>query len=459
MTAQAASYRTAYALGIPILLWIAVFNGFPMLFADSGAYLRIGTEFHFPTDRPVTYGLAILPLYRIAGLWAVAVAQAIVSIWLIGRTLAVVSGRRDAPMLVIAIILLAIFSSLPWFVGQVMPDLFAGLTGLLIFLIVFGGDRLSPWERRLLPLVLAGFIAFHLSYIVVAAAVGAIAVIVAAWTGDRSRAFADGVRVGGALLLTLLGLCSINLVAAGRFRPSLAADTFLFARLLDGGVAQAPFRAACARQRLSICAMLPLVTNPRQSLPGQAYLWDGRSPRGRLEAADPARVQAEEAAVVRGTFRERPLAVVRMAADGWARQVVTARAGDGLTPYAPGMQVVRQLDRHFPAEVPAWQASRQQNGRLQAMAAWFPDRVVAFAILLGSPLILIFALRRRQMRLAGLTAVILATILSNAAACGVLSGVFDRYQSRVLWLLPLLGIIALRELGQGATISPDSARP
>src|SRR5437016_1172050 len=34
-------------------------------------------------------------------------------------------------------------------------------------------------------------------------------------------------------------------------------------------------------------------------------------------------------------------------------------------------------------------------------------------------------------------------LLANAAVCGILSGVTDRYQGRVAWVLPALGFIIL----------------
>ena len=58
--------------------------------------------------------------------------------------------------------------------------------------------------------------------------------------------------------------------------------------------------------------------------------------------------------------------------------------------------------------------------------------------LLLLPLMLLWAMRRRQWSLIGLTGLVVATLLLNAAITGDLSGPDDRYQSRVLWLLPLL---------------------
>ena len=60
---------------------------------------------------------------------------------------------------------------------------------------------------------------------------------------------------------------------------------------------------------------------------------------------------------------------------------------------------------------------------------------MAVAIVLLLPLMLLWAMRRRQWSLIGLTGLVVATLLLNAAITGDLSGPDDRYQSRVLWLL------------------------
>jgi hypothetical protein len=63
-----------------------------------------------------------------------------------------------------------------------------------------------------------------------------------------------------------------------------------------------------------------------------------------------------------------------------------------------------------------------------------------------------FLWRRHSPRLAGLTLVIAATVVANAGVTGVLSVVDDRYQCRVIWLVPLLaGIFFLDWLQQQGT--------
>jgi hypothetical protein len=61
----------------------------------------------------------------------------------------------------------------------------------------------------------------------------------------------------------------------------------------------------------------------------------------------------------------------------------------------------------------------------------------------GSILLLIL-LRRRLMRIdKAAIAVIAVGLFTNAAVCGALSGVTDRYQARVAWVLPALAFAIL----------------
>ena len=78
-------------------------------------------------------------------------------------------------------------------------------------------------------------------------------------------------------------------------------------------------------------------------------------------------------------------------------------------------------------EVPAW---------LQAIHAG-----VAVLGVAGCCVVLPFAIRRRQL-IAGFAAAVLLALLTNATITGGLSGPQDRYQSRLMWLAPLIVLVA-----------------
>ena len=67
-------------------------------------------------------------------------------------------------------------------------------------------------------------------------------------------------------------------------------------------------------------------------------------------------------------------------------------------------------------------------------------------------MILLFLWQRHSTRLAGLSLVVVATVVANALVTGVMSVVDDRYGCRVMWMIPLLaGIFLLDWLNQRET--------
>jgi hypothetical protein len=60
---------------------------------------------------------------------------------------------------------LTVTTSLPWFVAQLMPDVFTGVLVLALALLIFVPERLSPRERLWLVLFAAFIIATHQSHV------------------------------------------------------------------------------------------------------------------------------------------------------------------------------------------------------------------------------------------------------------------------------------------------------
>ncbi len=427
----------AILLGATILSWVAVANGFPLVFADSGTYLRIPLELFYPTDRPPVYGLAIgLPLW-IMGVWGIVAVQAMGSVLIIAMTLAIGGGRLHARGLVATCALLALGSSLPWFVGQIMPDVATGFVPLILFALLARPSDTPLWQRAGLAALLALLIAVHLSHVLLAVGLSGLAMVAMLLSGTGWReTVRRSLPAMLAIMVTLLGLSSLNRVAGYEFRPALSSDTFLLARLFDGHVAQPTLARLCRERALAHCAARPLVDDPSVAQPGQAYLWDQRSPLGAMLHRDRPGVIAEQRVIIRTVLRDDPGGVAALAWRGFTEQLTTVRKGV-LPPYAADMQIAHILKARLPDAYRAFAVSRQQRGALDPLK-FAPDVAVAVAVVLLLPLMLVRAIRGRRWQLLGLTGLVVATLLLNAAITGDLSGPDDRYQSRVLWLLPLL---------------------
>src|SRR6185503_11210648 len=77
-------------LAAALLLWPAWWNGYPLVFADTGTYLSQAIERYLSWDRPIFYSLFLLPLHMTVTNWPAIAAQCILVVTvlhLVRRTL------------------------------------------------------------------------------------------------------------------------------------------------------------------------------------------------------------------------------------------------------------------------------------------------------------------------------------------------------------------------------------
>lgn len=155
-----------------LLLWPALWNGFPIVFADTGTYLSQAINHHAGWDRPVFYSLFMLPLHGTVTVWPIVVVQALLAaafLWLVVHVLAEnVSGIA----FVAGVALLSGCTWLPWLVCELMPDLFTPLLVLALCLLALAPDRLPRHGRSALVGLAAFMIATQLSSLPLAGVLG-----------------------------------------------------------------------------------------------------------------------------------------------------------------------------------------------------------------------------------------------------------------------------------------------
>jgi hypothetical protein len=136
-------------LAAAFLLWPALWNGYPIVFADTGTYLTQAIHRYAGWDRPVFYSLFMLPLHATVTLWPVVIAQALLTAALLRLVCRVLLPRLPAPVFVAGVALLAAATWLPWLVSELMPDLFTPLLILSITLLAWTPQHLSRRARRM----------------------------------------------------------------------------------------------------------------------------------------------------------------------------------------------------------------------------------------------------------------------------------------------------------------------
>lgn len=435
MAERAGTPVAAVLLGGLILAWPAAWNGYPLVFADTGTYLGQALLLYLGWDRPATYSLFAHALHWRLTLWTIPVVQGLVTAHLLLLVLRRL-GRPDARSFLLACLLLAAATGLPFLVAQVMPDLFTGLLVLALWLIGFGWQCLGPWERRYVLLLATAATAFHLSHVPLAAGLAVVAGVVT-WTAHGVRpALGAAGRMLAPLGVAMLALVALNLAGHGRASLSPFGSVFVAARLIDDGPGLRTMDASCAETGWQVCAwrgQLPMGFNQ--------FLWAPDGPLSRMGGGKAWAAEASE--IVRDTLVREPGAVARETLANAARQFALFGTGDGLEPWrlVPGPEPL--IERFFPGEVAAFRASRQYGGQLQAEARMLSPLHVALGWI-GLVLLPVLAwLRRRDLPVLALCLMVLAGGVGNALVTGGLSGVNERYQGRIAWLFPFAAAAVL----------------
>ena len=418
------------AASAALLLWPAAWNGYPLVFSDTGTYLSQAAAGYVGWDRPPFYSLAILPLHLALTTWPVVIVQALaVAAAVHGLCAPLPSTSPWRPTAIVAV--LALLTPLPFFASQLMPDVFTGLVVLAIArAFALPRSRAYPPRTKVLFVaVTTALIACHLSHLLLATSL-VLALGIALRPGWRRIALASL-----PIALAALACVTVNTVAHGRVAIAPYSDVFLLARLLADGPAARTLARDCPHERWRVCAAL--AAPPKDA---DDFLW--RSD-GVLASAGGAKAVAPEAStIVRRTVAAEPLATAASALRNSATQLGMFETGDGLNAWPDG--VTPWMVRIFPAsEVAAYGEARQQQGTLTV-----PRWMIAlhFAAALTGIFGCIAAMLRGPRPLAIVAAAVLLALPVNACVTGALSGPHHRYQARIVWL-PLAVSLAAAPFG------------
>lgn len=420
-----------------LLAWPAAWNGYPLVFADTGTYLGQTLLLYLGWDRPPFYSLFLYATHWRLSLWLPVLVQALLVAHLLGLVLRVQGLGGPVPLLV-ASLALAALTSLPWLVAQLLPDLFTGVLVLALWLLGFRAPLLGRGERLWLMLLAAGSVAMHQSHIPLAfglVLLGAALLLPRALAGQRRAALFAALRMLVPVLLATLAILSMNLAAHHRFGLSPYGSVFLATRLIYDGPGRAHIARACdAGAPLAICAV-----EDRLPPHHNAFLWYPDSPLYGV-LGGPKAWSGEARAIVRGTLAEAPGAVVAAMLRNALAQLGMMRTGDGLEPWPATPGPAPLIARYFRAEQEGFRTARQQQGLLRPEAEALGHLHVALAALGALALLVLLGRRlrdRRDLPGAALAVFVLAALPGNAAVTGALSGPAHRYQARLSWLLVL----------------------
>lgn len=457
---MAASSLAAVAAAAALMMVPALWNGFPLFYFDTVDYIRVPFTWELPVFRTMPYAMMGL-LGKLAGtLWVIPLLQSLLVAYVLHESLAVFTRMPPAMTLVPVAAGVATLTGLPWFAGQIMADVFAGLVVLSLATLAFGTDQLGQRRSLALAAVVAVGICFHTSHLAVAAGLviclGALRLILRRRADEPVRLLAPLL----ALLSGVLLILSIHWATLGRPFITQPSNKLMLARLVQDGLAKRLLDDVCptGELRLKLCAYRH---HPAMQGSANSFLWSP-SPFGDLGGWQSRSLDAEASTIIRESLRRYPFGHAVAALKLTAEQFFMLETGDGLVDMREHAQYA--VGQYYPEDLIAFLRARQHQPRLSALQAarrfaggiHFSDinrlHIPVMLIALTSMLVLMGRWRRRgEWRLWGLSVVVLLALLGNAFVCGALSNPNHRYQSRLAWLPVLvIAIAAARRVGERA---------
>jgi hypothetical protein len=472
-----------------ICLWPSLFNGQPFFYPDTSAYIRgadagfsrlahhvtvwsdqdksresTGTEANGTVlarrksvssvaDKAVLAGRSIyygglLYLGEITGrLWPAVLVQAagvLVSVALTLETLGIFTWLR---FFVVSLVL-AVLTPMSFFTSFLMPDIFAAITILAAANLLALTRDASRWVAITWIALLSTALLFHDSHVLIALAMLIMAVPWALlsrgskpWKGIGAIAVALFIAFVGEVFFSF-GVT--KLVGAPPIRPP-----FLMARMIADGPGYRYLMANCPRSELTICRFL----NRLPPSSSDEFLWSTEPAKGVFAAVDPEarrKLADEQLRFVRATLAFDPVGELAAVLRNTWSQIWQL----GFDEFNYGAGERDFLVTHIP---------EPYLGRMTTTRAWndtIPTRALsagAITVTLLAVVYLVVAIARRKRYMGGgrralFVAAVVAGVISNALVCGALSRSLNRYQARVVWLLPLAALI-LRPEG-----TPDSEK-
>ncbi len=414
----------AVPLAAALLLWPAIWNGYPIVFADTGTYLSQAIHRYLGWDRPPFYSVFMLPLHTMHSVWPVVAMQAVLAVCTIRLVCDALLPGIGARWLPVVVLPLAVGTWLPFLVCQLMPDVF---TPLLVLVLCTGMPR---WRW----VAFAAFaIAAQQSSVLLAVAVSSVLTI---WHYRR-----DGAGTRQSILRTILpiplaiaGLLSVNLIGHGRLAISPFGNVFLLARIVYDGPGMDVLRRDCPAAGWRLCPYLD-----RFPALSDEFLWRSDSPI--VLAGGHKAVSAEADAIIAAALAAEPRRELRAILRNAREQMTRFASGDGLEAWP--IEVSPWIERDFPPAEVARYASSLQARSLLMLPPWLA--LLHRCAILGGTVwcgcLLPLALERRH-RAAVFLLVALAVLPVSAAITGGLSTPHDRYQSRIAWLPPFVAALS-----------------
>ncbi|MBN2493812.1 MAG: hypothetical protein JXR96_04405 [Deltaproteobacteria bacterium] len=418
-----------------LLCWMGFHNGFPLVFYDTAAYLRIGFAKILMPGRPVFYGLFVWIASLGQSPYLVILFQGLLVsylVYLLFRSLFAPSCWKLG--FLSAIVFVCLTTAASFSVSQMQVDAFTPILFLSLALFLFD-DSLSTAERVGAAAVYAFSLTTHNTHILIVGI--ALVAILLMWSNRRSRGWIRErmrrrwVVAWGLFGLALIMMPTVHYVMGNRFVVMYGSHSFIMQKLLDYGVLDAYLEESCQEKRYGLCEYAGHIPDN--------FMWDMKnSPFYKMGGWDAT--EEEYSRIIRDVLSDPGyLAICAYNSIGCSAKMLVNFDIDFVEKTDYLESAVRECFGGYERQ---YRNARQQMGSLKVEHINTLQRFAVFVSLL----LAFFAFfhpeirARIPARTKGVVLFLLAAIFLNAVVCGTLGLVLARYQNRVTWIVVLMAI-------------------
>jgi hypothetical protein len=255
------------------------------------------------------------------------------------------------------------------------------------------------------------------------------------------RIFIRGVIIA---IIPILLMLSINKSLTGRMQISRAPNVFILARMIETGVVKKYLADNCDKKDNLLCAQMDSLPNSSAE-----FLWGGKSP---LYFGDCAQLHWDDCwdeknyefgVLIRDIISSpaycKELSLIY--GKDFFRQICDFKIGI-LTSQCENSAPQRCVASRFRNEIETYMDTKQYENTLEFKNM---SMIQLFQVLLSLLFITIVLFLNKKLKIKKehivLIFLLILGILGNALTVTIFSTVIDRYQARVIWILPLIGLL------------------
>lgn len=414
---------------LALLFW-AFYNDYPLFFSsDTAMYLEAAFAKNVGPDRPILYGLFMYYISAKHSLWFVVIIQSLILSILFYCWFRYFSNSSNYLKYYLSfMVLISFFMGASFNASWLMPDIFAPISILSIGLLLFSSKLPKPVLIFLIILSIVS-IAMHNSHLYINLGILLIFIVLYCFKTIRELLKKSEIKFNRLILITIIIISStifsstINYFHNGGFKSSQGGTIFLMGSLVEMGIVDTYLGENCERKQFSICDYKDTIPNN--------FLWASNSPiyktGGWIVSED------EYSEIVKDilTTPKYLKSVIWKSAIRTFSQFMHFDTGEAT---AATPRINQAFSRFYPNEYDKYYYAKQNQNKLNFNIV---NHLQVIIFLFSIFIYVWFYHKKIELKYRLLILYILLSLIINAWVCGTFSGVYFRYQARVLWLIPL----------------------